>query len=89
MCGMASIHRRGTCFHVKFSFQGKQFFRALKTSSKKEALHAKNRVEQNMHLITTGVLEIPANGVVQLAFDKLFVRSPSHIAPAFRNKTIK
>ncbi len=56
---MASIHRRGKHFHVKFSFRGKQFFRALKTSSKKEALHAKNRVEQNMHLITTGVLEIP------------------------------
>ncbi|MFH1550064.1 MAG: hypothetical protein ABIH04_05840, partial [Planctomycetota bacterium] len=56
---MASIHLRGKNFHVKFSFGGKQYLRSLRTSSRKEALHAKSRVEQAIHLVSTGVLEIP------------------------------
>ena len=56
---MASIHLRGRNFFVKFYFARKQYLRSLKTSNKKEALHAKNRVEQNIHLISTGVLSIP------------------------------
>ncbi len=53
---MASLHRRGETFWVKFRFAGKQVFRSIKTSNPKEASRLQGQIERTLHDLETGRL---------------------------------
>jgi len=57
---MASVVRRGAKFHVKFHYQGSQYWRSLKTTDPEDARHARAAVERTIHLLETGALRVPA-----------------------------
>ena len=61
---MASVVHRGGKFHVKFYYQGRQHWRALKTTDPEDAKHARAAVERTIHLLETGALRVPA-GVIR------------------------
>jgi integrase len=56
---MATVVRRGKTFHVKFYYQGRQYWKSLKTGDPRDARHASALVERTVHLLETGALAIP------------------------------
>ena len=61
---MASLENRTGYFSIVFRFGGSKFTRSLKTNSKREAQGRKLRLEENIRLVESGRLEIPANADV-------------------------
>lgn len=61
---MASIENRTGYFNIVFRFGSQKFTRSLKTKSKREALTRKARIEENIRLVESGRLELPADADV-------------------------
>jgi integrase len=59
---MASLQKRGRSFRVAFRFQGIRYTRSLSTRSEKAAVAAFARLEDNLHRLELGTLELPEGG---------------------------
>ena len=59
---MASLDKRGRSFRVAFRFQGIRYTRALGTRNEKAAEAALARLEDNLHRLELGTLELPEGG---------------------------
>ncbi|WP_372717184.1 hypothetical protein [Novipirellula sp.] len=57
---MAGIELRNRRYNIILRYGGKRFVRSLKTSDEDEALGRKLRVEENIRLIESGRLQVPA-----------------------------
>jgi integrase len=58
---MAWHTKRGDVFHLGFRYSGKVFRRSLKTTDQRAAIAAVARVDENIRLVETGRLVIPAD----------------------------
>ena len=56
---MASKHKRGETWWVKFRFGGTQVFRSLKTGDQREAVRLVSQIERTLHDLETGRLILP------------------------------
>jgi integrase len=59
---MATLEKRGRTFRIVFRFQGEKYARSLATRSEKAASGALARLEDNLHRVEIGTLEIPVQG---------------------------
>ena len=58
---MAWLTRRGNVFHLGFRYSGKIFRTSLRTTNERIANAAASRVDENIRLVETGRLAIPAD----------------------------
>ena len=58
---MASLQNTASGFYIAFRFQGRRYKRSLKTKSERQAVGKRSRVEETIHLVESGRLEIPAS----------------------------
>jgi hypothetical protein len=56
---MAFRENRKRRFRIKFRFEGRQYSRSLKTTNEQKADLAKDQIEQNLELVSLGLLEAP------------------------------
>jgi len=61
---MASLQLVRDHFHVSFRCAGHRFKRSLKTRNETSALARKARIEETIHLIESGRLEVPSDANV-------------------------
>ncbi len=57
---MANLGQKNGVFHVRFRFQGKEYKKSLKTRNQEDAKAAVHGVEQTIHLLTIGRMELPS-----------------------------
>ena len=57
---MANLGQKDGIYHIRFRWQGKECKRSLKTRSKVDAEAARATVEQTIHRLVIGLLQIPA-----------------------------
>lgn len=59
---MASLEKRGQSFRIVFRYGGIKYGRSLETTSERTAQAALARLEDNLHRLQIGTLEIPPQG---------------------------
>src|SRR4051812_32472503 len=56
---MANLGRKGDVYVARFRYQGKEYKKSLKTSEPGDARAAMHAVEQTIHRLVTGMIQVP------------------------------
>jgi hypothetical protein len=57
---MANLGKKGDIYVARFRYQTKEFKKSLKTTSQADAKAAMHAIEQTIHRLVTGMLQVPA-----------------------------